>query len=113
MPALAYFQEILGVPTTVFAFSLGDHIHAPNERFKVRRAHVRRPMGRHCEGSPVQCAASPPPTSTDSDHSHSFCRQVSMFDKGTLAWIQILDEIGKLPLTAFATSAGGGGHTEL
>jgi hypothetical protein len=35
VPALAYFQSLLGLPTTVFAFSLGDHIHAPNERFKV------------------------------------------------------------------------------
>ncbi|KAI8476053.1 MAG: peptidase M20 [Monoraphidium minutum] len=35
VPALAYFQQALGVPTTVFSFSLGDHIHAPNERFKV------------------------------------------------------------------------------
>jgi len=35
IPALAYFQEILSVPTTIFSFSLGDHIHAPNERLKV------------------------------------------------------------------------------
>ena len=50
VPALAYFQEILGVPTTIFAFSLGDHIHAPNERFKVGKAwrgaaFARRPAG--------------------------------------------------------------------
>jgi hypothetical protein len=36
VPATAYFQQVLGVPTTGFAFSLGDHIHAPNERFKAR-----------------------------------------------------------------------------
>lgn len=35
VPALAYFSEHLGVPATVFAFSLGDRIHAPNERLKV------------------------------------------------------------------------------
>lgn len=35
IPALAYFQSILNVPSTVFAFGLGERIHAPNERLKL------------------------------------------------------------------------------
>jgi acetylornithine deacetylase/succinyl-diaminopimelate desuccinylase-like protein len=42
IPALAYFQDILGVPTTVFGFGLGDHIHAPNERYNVDMYHLGR-----------------------------------------------------------------------
>lgn len=33
--AFAYLQRYASVPTTVFSFCLGDHIHAPNERLKV------------------------------------------------------------------------------
>lgn len=49
-PAAAVMQhmkQILGVDTTIFAFCLGDHIHAPNERLlesffhKGREAWVR------------------------------------------------------------------------
>ena len=42
IPALAYFQSILGVPATVFGFGLGDHIHAPNERLNVDMYHLGR-----------------------------------------------------------------------
>ncbi len=42
IPALAYFQSILGVDTTGFGFGLGDHIHAPNERTPVAQYHVGR-----------------------------------------------------------------------
>lgn len=42
IPALAYFQSILGVNTTGFGFGLGDHIHAPNERTPVKQYHVGR-----------------------------------------------------------------------
>lgn len=35
IPALAYFQHVLGIDTTVFAFGLGEFIHAPNERLMV------------------------------------------------------------------------------
>lgn len=42
IPALAYFDSILGVPTTGFGFGLGDHIHAPNERTPVQQYHVGR-----------------------------------------------------------------------
>jgi hypothetical protein len=42
IPALAYFQSILGVDTTGFGFGLGDHIHAPNERTPVAQYHIGR-----------------------------------------------------------------------
>lgn len=42
IPALAYFQSILGVNTTGFGFGLGDHIHAPNERMPVSQYHIGR-----------------------------------------------------------------------
>lgn len=42
IPALAYFQSILGVDTTGFGFGLGDHIHAPNERTPVGQYHIGR-----------------------------------------------------------------------
>jgi acetylornithine deacetylase/succinyl-diaminopimelate desuccinylase-like protein len=42
IPALAYFQSILGLSTTGFGFGLGDHIHAPNERTPVRQYHTGR-----------------------------------------------------------------------
>lgn len=42
IPALAYFQSILGVHTTGFGFGLGDHIHAPNERTPVAQYHIGR-----------------------------------------------------------------------
>lgn len=42
IPALAYFQSILGVDTTGFGFGLGDHIHAPNERTPAGQFHIGR-----------------------------------------------------------------------
>lgn len=42
IPALAYFQSILGLDTTGFGFGLGDHIHAPNERTPVSQYHIGR-----------------------------------------------------------------------
>lgn len=42
IPALAYFQSILGINTTGFGFGLGDHIHAPNERMPVSQYHIGR-----------------------------------------------------------------------
>ncbi|KAF8071270.1 AZG1 [Scenedesmus sp. PABB004] len=42
IPALAYFKSILGVDSTVFAFGLGDHIHAPNERLLASMFHTGR-----------------------------------------------------------------------
>jgi hypothetical protein len=42
IPALAYFQSILGLDTTGFGFGLGDHIHAPNERTPVSQYHTGR-----------------------------------------------------------------------
>ena len=32
IPALAELDSVLGMPTTVFGWGLGDSIHAPNER---------------------------------------------------------------------------------
>eukprot|EP00878_Enallax_costatus_P018483 GHUV01019458.1.p1 GENE.GHUV01019458.1~~GHUV01019458.1.p1 ORF type:complete len:187 (+),score=22.47 GHUV01019458.1:80-640(+) len=53
IPALTYFQQILGVDTSIFAFCLGDHIHAPNERLlesffhkgRVAWVHLLHEMG--------------------------------------------------------------------
>jgi hypothetical protein len=60
MPALASFQQILGVYTTKFGWGLGEAIHAPNERLseamytKVRSSPwlgVRHaPRTRHAQG---------------------------------------------------------------
>ncbi|GBF98443.1 hypothetical protein Rsub_11088 [Raphidocelis subcapitata] len=61
VPALAYLDSLLGLPTTVFAFCLGERIHAPNERLKV-----------------------------------------SMFDLGSLGWIELLSELGATGKAAFA-----------
>lgn len=36
IPALAEFKSVLGLETTPFGWGLGDNIHAPNERMKVR-----------------------------------------------------------------------------
>ena len=38
--------------------------------------------------------------------------QVSMFDKGTQAWILILEELGKLPPGSFGLQAAAGGPSE-
>ena len=32
IPALALLQSVIGMPTTVFGWGLGERIHAPNER---------------------------------------------------------------------------------
>ncbi|KAF6260570.1 hypothetical protein COO60DRAFT_884488 [Scenedesmus sp. NREL 46B-D3] len=42
IPALAYFQQVLGLNSTIFAFGLGDHIHAPNERLLEHLFHSGR-----------------------------------------------------------------------
>jgi acetylornithine deacetylase/succinyl-diaminopimelate desuccinylase-like protein len=42
IPALAYFQQVLGVESSIFAFGLGDHIHAPNERLLESFYHLGR-----------------------------------------------------------------------
>ncbi|WIA12253.1 hypothetical protein OEZ85_012318 [Tetradesmus obliquus] len=42
IPALAYFQQVLGLNSTIFAFGLGDHIHAPNERLLEHLFHTGR-----------------------------------------------------------------------
>eukprot|EP00879_Flechtneria_rotunda_P000736 GHRR01000856.1.p1 GENE.GHRR01000856.1~~GHRR01000856.1.p1 ORF type:complete len:497 (+),score=111.37 GHRR01000856.1:1888-3378(+) len=42
IPALAYFQQTLGLNSTIFGFGLGEKIHAPNERLLIKMYHMGR-----------------------------------------------------------------------
>lgn len=95
IPALSIFQSVLGLQATPFGWGLGDHIHAPNERFKVGSC----VLARCAPGCALTAACGPllaparPPTACAA----SPCRmQTSMWYKGRIAWALLLHKVAHM-----------------